>query len=254
MFSYFKKAQIMLNEYVNQYLWSRLSPEWTLSSDITVKVKSRAEWVIYNDIFIEGEYDTSVSKVVNSGVENPLILDIGANIGYFALHFGDRWIQKHGKDSPFKIMAFEGTPQVYRELQSRVNSTSIKDNCDLHLGLIGNKSGEGYISTSPFHVTNCLTDKPSLFSEKVSYLNLNEIIPVDRRITLLKCDIEGAEELFLENYKELLTHVDNVAIELHHTRCDVDNCINILKEAGLTKHTRIRDCLPEFTVDFFERA
>ena len=40
--------------------------------------------------------------------------------------------------------------------------------------------------------------------------------------SLLKCDIEGAELLFLENYEDLLGKVRNAVFELHHEQCDTN--------------------------------
>ncbi len=70
-------------------------------------------------------------------------------------------------------------------------------------------------------------------------------------IDLLKCDIEGAELLFLENYEDLLAKVRNAVFELHHEQCDTAKCRAILKKSGF-RETVLRDT-PTFSVNFMTR-
>ena len=93
----------------------------------------------------------------------------------------------------------------------------------------------------------------SRFGASVPFVDLDTLLPPGERIALLKCDIEGAEEIFLENYPQLFSRVDRAVFELHYDRCNVDRCVDLLDQAGLTRRTVIRDCRPEYSVDLFER-
>ena len=59
-------------------------------------------------------------------------------------------------------------------------------------------------------------------------------------VDLLKCDVEGAELLFLRSYPELLRSVRTVVMELHPELCDADECLRLLGEYGLARQTVLR--------------
>jgi hypothetical protein len=72
------------------------------------------------------------------------------------------------------------------------------------------------------------------------------------RIHLLKCDIEGSEQMFLENYPDILAMTDAVVMELHPELCDVQHCRQLLNDAGLEHAMTIRD-MPDQSVEYFVR-
>ena len=232
-------------------LWSILSPDWTLPSGLTVTVESFAEWVIYNDIFVDREYDVPIRHAIEHAGPNPVILDLGANVGYFAIRFAHQWMRDRPEES-FRMVGIEGSPHTYETLSSRLDQTPLSGKMDLRLGLAGKRAGEACISTSGFHVTDSIMGANSRSGTSVRFLDLTAILPRDR-IALLKCDIEGAEEIFIENYADLLSRTDAAVFELHHEICDVERCMELLHAAGLSHVQRLRDCLPSITVDFFVR-
>src|SRR3984885_479215 len=71
-------------------LYSLLNLEHTLDSGLTVKVASKGEWWIYNDIFVNGEYDVPIQAALDTSSARPfVVLDLGANVGYFAFRVID---------------------------------------------------------------------------------------------------------------------------------------------------------------------
>jgi hypothetical protein len=68
---------------------------------------------------------------------------------------------------------------------------------------------------------------------------------------LLKCDIEGAELLFIQSYADLLRKVKHAVFELHHDQCDTDKCVGILQELGF--HQTIPRANSSFSVSLFSR-
>jgi hypothetical protein len=65
----------------------------------------------------------------------------------------------------------------------------------------------------------------------VDYVDLDQVLGPGR-IDLLKCDIEGAELTFLQNYPQLLQRTDVSVFEFHDDRCDAKECIALLRAAG----------------------
>jgi FkbM family methyltransferase len=232
-------------------LWSILSPEWRLPSGVEVKVASWAEWVTYNDIFVDGEYDVPIRHAISHADSNAIILDVGANVGYFALRLSDLWMRER-PDESFRLIGIEGSPHVFPTLQRRIRQALLVGKAHYHFGLAGKRSGEARISSSEFHVTNSIVTGDGAHGASVPFIDVSTVVPADTRIALLKCDIEGAEQMFIENYPDLLRRTDSAVFEFQHDICDAERCIALLKEAGLSHAKQLREC-GSTTVDFFVR-
>ena len=50
-----------LKNKARKFVWMRLNPSWRLNSGVTVRVLNYNDWMIYNDIFVEGEYDAAIN-------------------------------------------------------------------------------------------------------------------------------------------------------------------------------------------------
>lgn len=231
-------------------LWAILSPEWTLPSGLKVKVASWAEWITYNDIFVDGEYDVPIRHAIAHAAAKPLVLDVGANVAYFALRFSDLWLRERSNE-PFRLIGIEGSPQVFPTLKQRLRQQLLEGKADYRFGLAGKRSGNARISSSEFHVTNSIVTGDGS-GVSVPFLDLSSVVPSDTRITLLKCDIEGAEQMFIENYPDLLGRTDSAVFEFQHEICDSERCFALLAQAGLPHVKQLRQ-YGSTTVDFFVR-
>src|SRR6266852_956830 len=58
---------------------------WSLKTGVTVKIRSHSDWILFGDIFVDGEYDEAIAKALACvSAQQPLsCLDIGANSGFF---------------------------------------------------------------------------------------------------------------------------------------------------------------------------
>ncbi len=213
---------------------------WTLESGLLVEVRSVAEWVIYNDIFVNGEYDLPIRAVARSCTENRLeILDIGANVGFFTLRAAD-YLLRRKPMTQFSITLVEGSPSVYRRLQSRIGKQSLlTGRVRAVRGLAGRRSGFGRIRERTFHVMNAVTTKPFV-GRRVRYVDFTGLPTPRGTVDLMKCDIEGHELVFFENNFELLCRTRLAVVELHHERCDTDGCVRVLGNAGLSTDRQLR--------------
>ena len=72
-------------------------------------------------------------------------------------------------------------------------------------------------------------------------------------INLLKCDIEGSEELFFDSYPQLLRRVDLIVVEFHPHLNDVSRCRRLLSGAGLDHHRSLR-VYSDGSVEVFARG
>jgi FkbM family methyltransferase len=203
-----------------------------LPSGLEVEIHGFADRCIYDEIFVGGEYDQAIDLVIRSGEESPLILDLGANVGYFGLRFADRWLQ--ARAVPFTIVGFEGSPETHTELQRRAGQPLLAGHCHYHLGLVGQRSGQAYMSSDRYHFKRAIVESQSASAIGIPFRDIEELLPPGQRIGLLKADIEGAEESFISEYPELLRRTDIAIFEFHHDRCNVDRAFALLADAGLT--------------------
>jgi FkbM family methyltransferase len=216
--------------------WEMLNLEWQLCSGLTVKVQNHAEWKAYNDIFVDREYDLPIQHALESRVNANkfTFLDLGANVGFFTIRVADLILQSHDKGVDFQGVLIEGSPSVYSELKARLEVEPLLGSKLMIVnGLIGERSGVGEIFETDFHITNSLFTKDSSnHSSKVPYIDLHSLCSANTEIDLLKSDIQGSEQGFLETYhQDLLPKVRSAIFELHHDVCNTQYCLNILNEA-----------------------
>jgi FkbM family methyltransferase len=237
--------------YQSLYKWMAL--ENTLRSGITLKIASKGEWWIYNDIFVNGEYDIPIQHALEKRtLSRPLtVLDLGANVGYFTLRVVDL-IRQTRPECTVDATMVEGSPKVFTELETRMQSQPLPE-VSLHMvqGLVGMRTGSASMHESAVHVKNTIMDGAEQNGRNIPFIDLSHLMEGVEEIDLLKCDIEGAELLFLENYENMLGKVKNAVFELHHDMCDTQKCRDILLRNGF-RETVLRDT-PTFSVNFLTR-
>lgn len=235
--------------------WRAKSLEHTLSSGLHIEINSFSDWVVYNEVFVDGEYDPVIDTVLESAGRDAWTLDLGANVGLFTLRLMDRVIRSERPDHQHHVVCVEGAPATFRVLAKNLDQASLAAACTLHLGLAGQRSGTGSISTSAHTGVNSIVDgSPSFSRAHVPFLDLTTLMPADARIALLKCDIEGAEELFISNYPDLLQRVDTAVVELHHQFCSPTRCRELLSNAGLQRLSVLKTYGDDCTLEWFSRS
>jgi len=63
-------------------------------------------------------------------------------------------------------------------------------------------------------------------------VDVNAFMKDKVEIDFSKCDIEGSELMFIENYGDLLRKVRYAVFALHHDLCDTEKCLSILESLG----------------------
>jgi FkbM family methyltransferase len=134
------------------------------------------------------------------------------------------------------IHCVEGSPKAYAELGSRVaDNPLLTGHIEVTQGLVGERSGSAEIYETAFFAANSIVrndwSKPIL----TSFVDLNTLIPDNGTISLIKCDIEGSEQSFQDNYPELLSRAKAAVVELHHGYINKDKFHNGMKALGFGK-------------------
>ena len=222
--------------------WLELT--WTTSSGIGLRVANYNEWIIYNEIFVDGEYDAAIRAALESrDAERPIrVLDLGANTGFFTLRLFDRLRASGLQDAYCHATLVEANPDLIPVLRRRVHDDNpLVDRVEIVSGAAGEPSG-----TATLHRSFDSPGDSSVIRHEsgadvaVQYVDLARLAgggPID----LLKCDVEGAELTVIERYPQLLQRTRVAVFEFHHDLVSVDRCRELLRNEGLADETLLRD-------------
>jgi len=229
--------------------------DWLLASGYRVKIASYADWCIYNDVFVEGEYDVAIDSALNAfrGSGHFQVVDLGANVGFFALRVLDRIKRVGSTATRVDVLCVEASHSLERELKDRLDcrgdsGVSIK----IVHGLVGERTGYGRLEFAPSQIMNRVYEGSGGAGRDVSYVDVESALPGVERIHLLKCDIEGSEAAFIRSYPTLLRRTEVAVFEFHEPACSFQDGTEAVMREGFSKSTILRDQGTAQTV-LFER-
>lgn len=171
---------------------------------------------LYKELFLKEEYR------FYSKNREPIILDLGSNIGMASIYFKLKYPRS-------KIYCFEPDPETYLKLEKNIHTNSLKDikiyrkaissqtkNVFLYrpIGQKGSEAQSTFFQNISFE-KNVSREKIPIETIKLSKFILSEKI---ERIDFLKMDIEGDETnaiIDLDKH-DLLNIIEEGIIEYHH--------------------------------------
>jgi FkbM family methyltransferase len=165
------------------------------------------------EIFIHNEYEFDNKSVVEDG---DVVLDIGANFGFFACYA----VENNAK----KIYAVEPFPTAYENVKKLSEKFPI---VPINKAVSSKIDGVTMSLSAGNSATNCLTDYNNIFNNDgeqilVDTININDLInSIDSCINLLKIDCEGSElDVFETITSENLNKISKLVIETHSDYID----------------------------------
>ena len=200
----FIKSQQLFSVNLGKYqLWFRASSAFSSIEVYTEIFKD-------NDHFLIPEF---------SGKSTNLIVDIGANQGFYTLK-----IREHNPKC--KIICAEPNPYVFEILKKNIESNHLNDVVLVNKA-VGSSNGKitleiikeiGAIGGKSL----AIADRPWLKDEFIEKINV-DVITLDTlcrennisNIDILKIDVEGMEMDILENSRALLNRVHKIVVERH---------------------------------------
>ena len=124
---------------LQKIVYNSIKLNWKTKQGIVIKLKSPVDWTLYNDIFVDHEYDEAIKKTLRK--KNPSILDLGANVGFFILRIG----ALANKNHKISVLAVEPDQTNIDALNKQIDnqSSKFKKNIKLKLikGIVGKKTG-----------------------------------------------------------------------------------------------------------------
>jgi FkbM family methyltransferase len=198
---------------------------------------------IYNEVFVDQQYNFEYAS------QSPFIIDCGAHIGLSILYFKSLYPRAH-------ILAFEPDPLNLELLATNVQQNNLEDVRVIPCA-VGSRDEQVFLYREPsdlYEANNGIrwtwanrisadTNK-KLEAFPIQVVRLSNFI--NHYVDFLKVDIEGIEQLVVQEISQKLNFVRNMVVEYHgHNTSlqinDLEIICTILKEAGFLLNTRPKD-------------
>src|SRR3954465_4369891 len=128
---------------VRMLFFEWLDLTWDLSFGLRARLNTYNDWIIYNEIFVHGEYDRALRLALDAvaGDDSPIhIVDIGANVGFFTLRAAQRVMERGWLYRGFTITAVEGNVACIKEFHARIfGENGLSGTVTLTHGLVGKR-------------------------------------------------------------------------------------------------------------------
>lgn len=223
-----------------------------LASGVEVRVRDHPDWAVFVEVFVEGGYDRALGDAVAAyaaetgaavgGAGRPFVaLDLGANAGFFTLRLV-HLLREGAPGARAHVVAVEPGGRPARKFRRRVlGENGLGGEVRLVRGLVGRRDGSAPFTEYPA-TTNSNVFDAAATATAVDYVDLEALAPPGP-IDLVKCDVEGSEQAFLESYGPLLARTRRVVVELHAAFVDYDACRALLRDAGF-RHASTHEAGP----------
>ena len=182
---------------------------------------------------LEEIFMTEVYKFI-SNIDNPYIIDCGANVGLSVIYF-----KKYYPEA--EILAFEPDGDIFNMLKKNLETFNLCKKVEIRQEAV-------YVSDT---LLTFYSDGSLAGSTMVDYAGLenNTIVKaidfnryLNRTIDFLKIDIEGAENELIFHIKDNLKYVNNLFLEYHgllNQRQNLGDILNLLSEVGFEYYIRV---------------
>jgi FkbM family methyltransferase len=158
------------------------------------------DW-IPQDIFIMGEFEPATSTVAKQLLRNgDMVVDVGANIGYFSLLFS-RCVGTEGR-----VYSFEPVPKLASALLKNANLNQFEQITLSNLAL-SDHDGHACFYVGPEDnsgLSSLRQPRGSSDTLDVKLERFDQIFNLDQDIALVKIDVEGAELAVLRGMNDYL--------------------------------------------------
>lgn len=228
---------IDLEFYLNDEFFGKKRIQYSGGEEISIEGKNLYmdylkgnEYPTFWEIFINGDYEKEKECVVEEG---DVVLDIGANFGFFTLNSISKGASKVYSIEPYSL-AFDHLEKLSSEYGriSPINKA------------VSDVDGEVFMHfDSDASATNCVTTHSEMFGRSssgvpVESVNINTLLSsFQEKINFLKIDCEGSEfEIFKTITPENLSTIDKIVVETHGEEIDsfvhqtlLDNSFKVYK-------------------------
>ena len=172
-------------------------------------------------------------KIYSIIKKKDVVLDIGANLGYFAKSFSR--LAKEGK-----VICVEPLPQYYEVLNFYLGK---KKNIKIHNVALGKEAGtvtmvlpmqNGMIRTGLPHISNEITSNKER-TQDVELVNPLSLLNNETKLDYIKCDVEGYEWVIFQELKPALAkYLPTIQIEIDPS--NIEKLLPFFRDLGYVQY------------------
>jgi FkbM family methyltransferase len=156
--------------------------------------------VAHRHLALTGFLELALSREIRRRARGGgLLLDVGANAGYFTL----LWLAG-GREN--RVIAFEAAPRPLALLRENLSRNGLVSRVRLIESAAGSRSGRMAFDPGPAEQASWggLSLSPGEGALEVDVVRLDDVVPPEVKVEVLKVDVEGADFWVLEGAKSLL--------------------------------------------------
>ncbi|CAE6869656.1 hypothetical protein R69746_08323 [Paraburkholderia aspalathi] len=171
---------------------------------VNTEDRNVAPWIIMG-----GHWETNVERVMMSYVSPGMTaLDIGAHFGYYTVKIGSK-IGSSGR-----LYSFEPNPEVNAMCLENIKINGLASHVTLHKFALGDSEASALLTRSHSNMAsaNLIGEQDPDYSVEVQVKRLDDVIPADCSVDLIKLDAEGYEKRILDGAAATLLRSPQCAI------------------------------------------
>ena len=215
--------------------WRALFDDAPLDLAPNFKMKLSETDEAHGEIAFTGFYELALSRrFVTEARAGGLLVDVGANYGYFSL----LWL---GRRPGNQVIAFEASPRNHAPLRANIARNNCESRVQLHELALGTAAGTAQFSLGDEGQTGWggIVKGGGAAEVTVQVNTLDQMIGPSVTVDLLKIDVEGADSWVLQGARRLLTEkrVRNIYFEQNRPRMSAlgigeDEAMKFLQSVG----------------------
>jgi FkbM family methyltransferase len=171
---------------------------------------------------------------------NSTVLDIGANVGLYSVTTASI-VKDHGC-----LYAFEANPYTYAFLDRSAYCNQLLNRPNLHFvnALVGAEAGQGTLYFDPEFLGGASMSPLDQQRESVDLplICLDQFLPPDLVVDLIKIDVEGYEPFVIEGLRNVLARSPGVRLVIEFFESMLVNTYGVEKFVGLINELGFRMC------------
>lgn len=166
------------------------------------------------EVFVDQEY--KFLSPILSEQKKPVLVDVGAHIGTFSL-----WCFQ--QNPMIQIYSIEANPESYKILTKNLEKNIPFDSFSTINKAAWDSDSFLKIKTDGDSMGNKVSKEGTVEVQGIDFKDLvDPILTKYKKIDIMKIDIEGAEESFLQKSDNYFSRIERIVIELHPDYCDTN--------------------------------
>lgn len=154
-----------------------------------------------------GRWETWIEQALMPCVRPGMqVCDIGANFGYYTL------LMASTVGASGKVYSFEANPEIFRLLEKSVSVNGFRSRVDLHNVALAHAPGVMDFAFEPAYSGGGSVvgaqPGPGRTIIQVRAERLDDLVPPDASVQVMKIDVEGAEAMVLAGGRRLMSSAD----------------------------------------------